>query len=380
MTTEVAAAPLVRPWWIRARLWVGLAAVIALGGLLVGTLSSEPGRRLDPSSAHKDGSKALARLLDEYGASVTRTSSVRTAITQGAGTAVVVVAPDEYSNVQLGTLASAAARLVLVAPGSRAARAVAPGLEPSPGAFPDQFPFCSDRGASAAGRVSMPDDAMPYLPGRTGATICYGGVYLTTPRLAVVGSPALLQNANLADRGVAALAINAITDSRRLSSIVWLMPGADAAGSGKASLWDLFPAGTYRVFWTLVVLGLLIAIWRARRLGGVISEPLPVVVRSAEVVEGHGRLYARAGARDRAAAALRAAVTGRLAHRLGLPRGSSAEQVAVAVAPLVGGAPGELVALLAGPPPADDVALLRLAHDLDGLEAALGGATEGMRR
>ena len=56
----------------------------------------------------------------------------------------------------------------------------------------------------------------------------------------------------------------------------------------------------------LAVLGGLLVLWRARRLGPVVTEPLPVVVRSAEVVEGHGRLYSRAGARDRAAAALRA--------------------------------------------------------------------------
>jgi hypothetical protein len=97
------------------------------------------------------------------------------------------------------------------------------------------------------------------------------------------------------------------------------------------------------------------------------------VVRSAETVEGHGRLYARAGARDRAASALRTAAAGRLATRLGLPRGAPAEQVAVAVAPVVGRPPADVVGLLAGPPPADDAALMRLAAELDHLESAAGG-------
>jgi hypothetical protein len=105
-----------------------------------------------------------------------------------------------------------------------------------------------------------------------------------------------------------------------------------------------------------------------------VTEPLPVVVRSAELVEGHGRLYARAGARDRAAAALRHATSVRLAARLGLPRGAPADQVAVAVAPVVGRSPAETAGILAGPPPADDAALMRLAHDLDHLEAAASGA------
>jgi hypothetical protein len=36
--------------------------------------------------------------------------------------------------------------------------------------------------------------------------------------------------------------------------------------------------------------------------------------------------------------------------------------------------------LLAGPPPADDAALGRLARELDTLEAALAGRTEGAGR
>jgi hypothetical protein len=128
------------------------------------------------------------------------------------------------------------------------------------------------------------------------------------------------------------------------------------------------------------VVGVLVAVWRARRLGAVVAEPLPVVVRAAELVEGHGRLYARAGARDRAAASLRGAAINRLGRRLGLPRGASPQHVAEAVAPFAGGSAADVAALLAGPPPADDAALGRLARELDTLEAALAGRTEGAGR
>lgn len=376
MTADVVAAPLVQPWFRRMRLWLVLALVVVLGSVLVGTLSNRPGRDLDPASPRKNGSKTLAWLLDHYGARLTVTNSIANATSGGPHAAVVVTAPDEYSDAQLTRLGAAAGRLVLIAPNTRAGHAVTAGLEPDPGGQLIEFPFCSDPGASAAGRVALPGDALPYEPGDSGATRCYGGLFLTTPRLAVLGSADLLRNDHLDDRGVAALDVNAITDSRRLTSVVWLMPGADASGTGTTSVWDLFPAGAYRVFWWLIAVGLLIAVWRARRLGGVVSEPLPVVVRSAEVVEGHGRLYARAGARDRAAAALRAAAVARLGHRLGLPPGASPEQVGVALAPLVGRAPADVVALLAGPAPGDDLGLLRLAHELDEL-AALGGSTEG---
>lgn len=368
---EIAASSLVKPWWRQARLWVVLLAVVVAAGALVGTLSDEPGRPLDPTSAHKNGSKALARLLQHYGATVSATHSIDTALAR-ADTAVLVSAPNDYSAAQLQRLAAGSARVVLVRPGTRAGNAIAPGLEPGAADGYD-VAICGDRGAVAAGPVAFPGDTLGYTPGRSGATQCFGGAVLVAPRLAVLGSADMLRNDHLDDRGIAALDINVITDSRRLTSVVWLLPGADTAGPGPASIWDLFPSGAYRAFWWLVAVGALTALWRARRLGGVVPEPLPVVVRSAEVVEGHGRLYARAGARDRAAAALRNATVTRLGHRLGLPRGAPAEQVAVAAAPIVRRPPADVVGLLAGPPPADDLALLRLAADLDQLESAVGG-------
>lgn len=366
---EVAAAPLVRPWWRRARVWLVLLVVLVLGAILVGTLSSQPGRPLDPRSSLHDGSKALARLLASYGAPVTTTSSLAAAVADGRDAAVLVTDPDDYSSAQLRRLGAASARLVLVQPDTRAAAAESPSLQPDPSAAVSDEPGCADPGAQAAGRVTMPDDAVAYLG--SGFTSCYGGALVTSPRLAVLGSPTLLRNDHLADEGVAALDVNAITDSRRLTSVVWLLPGSDAAGSGPASIWDLFPGGAYRVFWWLIALGVLVVLWRARRLGGVVTEPLPVVVRSAEVVEGHGRLYARAGARDRAAAALRSATAHRLAVRLNLPRGTTAPQVAAVVAPQVGRPVADVAAVLAGPAPSDDAGLLRLAQELDHLEACL---------
>lgn len=368
---EVASAPLVRPWWLRARLWAVLVAVVVAGAAAVATLADEPGRPLDPASAHKNGGKALVRLLEHYGADVTTTRSIDGALARP-GAAVLVTAPNDYSAAQLRRLAAAATRLVLVRPGTRAGNAVAPGLEPGVVNGSD-IAQCSDRGAAAAGTVHFPADTQAYTPGNSGAVACFGGGVLLATRLAVLGSSDMLRNDHLADDGIAALDINVITDSRRLTEVTWLLPGADTAGPGPASIWDLFPSGAYRAFWWLVAVGALTALWRARRLGGVVPEPLPVVVRSAEVVEGHGQLYARAGARDRAAAALRSATTARLGVRLGLPRGAPAEQVAVAAAAVVHGSPAQLAGLLAGPAPVDDAALVRLARELDHLESAVGG-------
>jgi hypothetical protein len=352
----------------RALVWLLLAAVLLGGGLLIAAVSSRPGTPLDPTSADDGGSRALVHVLARFGVSVSATTSLDTALAGGGRRAVVVTDPDAYSDAQLRRLTSVD-RLVLIRPGTRAA-AAADGLQPDPTREPADVPGCHDAGALAAGRVDLPGDALPYLAGKAGATSCYGGVLLTGPRRAVLGSADVLRNDTLTADGVAALDVNAITDSRRVRAVVWLRPGADAAGSGPASVWDLFPGGAYRAFWWLAAVLVLLAVWRARRLGGVVSEPLPVVVRAAELVEGHGRLYARAGARDRAAATLRTATVRRLGIRLGLPRTASADEVGAAVAPLVGRSPREVSQVLAGPVPSDDQELMRLARHLDELEEA----------
>jgi hypothetical protein len=367
MTADVRAAPLVRPWWQGARVWLGLAAVVVIGAVLVGTLSEQPGRPLDPSSTHGDGSKALVRLLAHYGTSVTSTSSTATALRSDV---VVVTAPDDYATEQLREMARAGRHLVLVQPGARALTALGSDAQPDRQVPPAGSPNCADPGAQAAGDVAFPSDTVSYSAAARG-THCYDGALVTEDDLAVLGSRALLTNNVLDDQGVAALDVNVITRDREANSVAWLTPGADAGGPGPASIWQLFPSAAHRAFWWLLFVGVLLALWRARRLGGVVSEPLPVVVRSAELVEGHGRLYARAGARQRAAAALRGAARSRLSQRLGLARAASAEQVAVAAAPIIGRPYGDLLALLAGPPPESDSMLVRLAHDLDQLEAGL---------
>ena len=115
---------------------------------------------------------------------------------------------------------------------------------------------------------------------------------------------------------------------------------------------------------------LLLALWRARRLGPVVAEPLPVVVRAAETVEGRARLYRRAGARGTAAEALRAGVrrpAGARARPAAPRRSRRPWSTAVAGTHRPDRAPRS-AALLYGAAPADDAALVRLADDLDALE------------
>ena len=104
---------------------------------------------------------------------------------------------------------------------------------------------------------------------------------------------------------------------------MWLVPAipptARPAGTPR-SFASLVPLAAYLVLAQLGVALALTALWRARRLGPLVTERLPVVVRASETVEGHARLYQSRRARDRVAAALRAAAAGRLLPGAGLRR------------------------------------------------------------
>jgi len=126
------------------------------------------------------------------------------------------------------------------------------------------------------------------------------------------------------------------------------------------------------VRWALLQLVLAVAVviwWRGRRLGRVVVEPLPVVVRATESVEGRARLYRRGHARESAADAMRTASLTRLRARLALPRTASTEVVVAAVSARTARPATEVAALLTpGGNPGDDASLTGLVDALDALE------------
>ncbi|MFI7606632.1 DUF4350 domain-containing protein [Micromonospora sp. NPDC049366] len=142
-------------------------------------------------------------------------------------------------------------------------------------------------------------------------------------------------------------------------------------------LWDAFPLWFWALLTQLVLVLLLAALWRARRLGPPAPEPLPVTVRSAETVLGRAQLYRRAGARGPAARTLRAATLTRVLPRLNLPADAPPDRVAAAVAARTGEGPGPTEELLYGGDPATDQELLDLARALDRITRTVAEAPPG---
>jgi hypothetical protein len=192
--------------------------------------------------------------------------------------------------------------------------------------------------------------------------------------ITLLGTGNPLTNGSLGQQGNAALALSLLAARSR---IVWLVPGpglaASGGGGGQQSASSLVPLAAYLVAYQLGIAAVLAALWRARRLGPLVAERLPVVVRASETVEGLAGLYRSRRARDRAAAALRTAMLARTLPALGLAAGTGPAEVISALSARSGSAAPSVEAMLFGPAPTDDAALVTLADDLDTLERKVRG-------
>lgn len=355
-----------------ARAPVAIALVVVAAAVLVAVFSNRtaPGY-LDPAAPDEVGSRAVAELLRDRGVAVDVV--VRAADLPADGSATVLVPfPAGLAPAQLEAVQEAGLDVVLVAPRAEVLAVLAPDLEVTARAAPVEVraPGCDLPAATRAGPVVL--GGTLYRGGGAGCYPFDGGAALarvaTGDRtVTALGSPDVLLNRTLAEEGNAALALALLGEHPRL---VWFRPVPEGPAVGaERSLAELLPPG-----WTwggaqLVVAAVLLAAWRARRLGPVVTEPLPVVVRSAEAEEGRARLYRRAGARGHAAAALRTAARARLAPLLGVPVTAGPAEVVPSVAARTGRPEGEVDALLYGPAPVDDAALITLADTLDTYEA-----------
>ena len=378
----------------RWRAPLAVLVLVLLGGVVIALLTpSRPTTGyLDPGNPGPQGTRALAALLAQRGQPVTRTDTVAAAqdaiqdlghqAGPGRAAALVITSPYLLSPQQLGELTRLPGNVVVVEPDSatlsalnrEAAGTAAPQVTVAGAdAVRPVRPDCTLAAATAAGDAGM-GGVLMRVSGTAGA-LCYrvdghptlvryltGGGRTVT----LLGSGVPLTNADLAHRGNAALALNLLRGSPR---IVWLVPSPPAISpAGQKSLFQEIPGPAYLVTLQLFVAAALAALWRTRRLGPLVAEPLPVVVRASETVEGHGRLYRSRRSRGRAAAVLRDAARHRITARLALPADADASAVSAAVAAVTGRDPGAVQAILYGPVPRDDAALVALAQDIDALE------------
>jgi hypothetical protein len=357
-----------RPWWVLAAL-VAICVVAAIATYLT---APRPGGRLDPEATGPDGGHALVALLRDHGVALIVANSVDEAVTAARPGSLLLFGQTQRVTTEplMKRLADASGDLLLVEPTSRARAALSPGIRSAGTGSADDAPDCVLREAKHAGTVDFGPSNTFRAVGDTTVTSCYGGAlvrYRDGERsVTVLGSTDFMTNGGLLRAGNAALAMNLAGGHSRL---VWFAPQhIEGGSSAKGKIFDLIPQN---VTWMVIQLWLTVALtawWKGRRIGPLVAEDLPVVVRASETVEGRGRLYRSRRARDRAAQALRTATLQRLVPRLGLGADAQPPAAVQAIAARSRSEPEMLRHILFGPPPSTDADLVQLTHALDEIE------------
>lgn len=361
-------------WQVLRTPLLACGALVLMVIVLLITTSARTSGPFSPDSTEPAGAKALATLLADHGVKVAGTGELDDAVASGTGRTLLIapggsLRPEDWRRI-------AAARwshVVLVRPSHRALTALAPGVANAYDTLDEasRAPACDLTAAARAGTATVSGTS---YSAPASADRCYGnGIQHTVVRVEVdgrtvdvIGTPGSFSNAGLAADGNAALALNLIgTDS----DLVWYVPGFEGSAprgdDGDDTDEPVIPPQVRYVAWALAFAVLVLALWRGRRLGPVVPEPLPVIVHAAETTEGRARLYRRSRARDRAAAALRESTLGRVRAAHGIPRRTEPAAVVATVAARTGRDPATVFALLYGPEPADDAALLSLSNELE---------------
>lgn len=332
--------------------------------------------RLDPGSAAPDGSRAVAQVLEDQGVEVTVVRDAEAFEDTNLGGAAVVVT----SAADLGQ--STLRRLVDHARGSPVLV-----VEPPTGIVEELAPQLAvvTLGSAEGLRGECDNALLDDLRLRVDAADGYRGAEhgcFTVDGAAVharagdhvtlLGAGSILTNDQVTAGDNAAAALRLLGQKEHL---VWYVPDpADQVAGDAVSLESQLPDWIGPGLGLLTAAGLALLLWRGRRLGPLVTEPLPVTVRSIEATRGRGRLYRRADARGHAGDVLRDATRRRLAARLRLPRtGADPHHLVDSVAHATGRPHAEVGPLLfpAVEPATTDRDLLDLARRLHDLEEAL---------
>ena len=350
-----------------ATLVVTLGLVVAVAVLVLLGGGGRTGAPLDPDNPGPDGAQALARVLEERGVDLTVARDAAALEATGVEDTTVVVTSTELLGESTTDRLLAHTRgvpLVLVDP--------APGLVGLIGPFEAPSRSTQDGGWEAecsdplfADLTVEVDRALAYP-----ADGCFrdenGSLVVQSGEVTLFGVSEALTNDQVLRADNAAAAVRLLGQHDRL---VWYVPTIDDLPVGDGvSLETLLPRWIGPGLWLGALAGVALVAWRARRLGPLATEPLPVVVKAIETTQARGRLYRKARDRPHAAEALRQATRTRAATRLGLT-GPTDPLLVSEVARHTGRDQDEVAALLdPGVPPGTDQDLIMLARGLAELD------------
>ena len=370
--------------------WVLAAAflvIVAVAGIALTGSAVSRGTPFSATNPGPIGSMAVAEVLRQRGVDVRVAGSLgaaRAALSGSSNSTLFLVDPGNYlDDAQLRGITGLARDLVVLTPGFAQLRAIAPEIAQAGTVTRAALRSgCSLPAAARAERVSGAGRGYRVIGQGADATTCFGSgskvfslirLESGSHTVTVLGTSDAFSNEHVAERGNAALALNLLGANPRL---VWYLPTIDdSAVAGGPSIAELTPVWVSPVLALLVIVAIVAAFWRGRRMGPLVIENLPVTVRASETMEGRARLYQKGAARLRALDALRVGTIDRLAAQCGLPRLASVDDVIAAVAQLTASDPLEVRSLLLDDAPRTDRDLVRLSDRLFELERSVARAT-----
>lgn len=301
--------------------------------VLVAPSRTDGGRYLDPESPQPGGTKALVSLLEGLGAQVEQAEQLPLVDHD-----VALVLEDALDDAGLDAMdawVNDGGRLVVADPSSPL-NPFSATVDPEPDEFEDRN--CSVAAFSEAETMT---GTFEELRADGASVACFGdgseGQVVIGPRgagvVVVIGGPEPFTNEYIddEDNAVLAVALLAPREGTRVALV-----GAARVGEGDETIGDLLGDRVRRAMLQLVLGFLVYALWRARRLGAPVSESLPVELPASELVRSMGKLLQRGETRAQVGRLLNDDMRRRLARRLDLAAGLSAQQVAVIAASRTG--------------------------------------------
>ena len=352
---------------------VGFGVAVMCGLLIVAWAAGRPpedGAPLDPRSSGQFGARGLVLFLEEMGATVTLSSTGPVPDTD-----VVLVLSDrmnESTQDEIIDWVGEGGTLVVADPSSF----LSGPLADEAGGLGDLLEGDLERGdcditaladvddieAPAASFYAVPPAGASCFGDREDAYIVSAGERAGT--VVSIGSPTPFLNDAL-DEGDHAVLAGALL-APQAGTHVTIME-APPPGEGDDTLGDLIADGVKAALVQLALAFLVYALFRARRLGRPVPEPLPVQIAGSELVVAVGELIQQSGDPGRAAVVLREDTRRTLARRLGLPVDADPVLVAEAVASRLGRDRDTIIDLLTLGSVTDEAALMDLAHALESI-------------
>lgn len=384
-----------RRWWLTHRFWlicIAAFVVLSLLGFFLGSGTGKTAGTLSITNPAPSGAQAAASVLRNQGVNVTAADSLAAtadalaANGQGASTVLFHDPRNLLSAAQVAELSrraeDAGAAVVAVTPAPLALQRLSPEISSTgtTAGTPAVAAQCTHPDAVAAGTIDggAGSSAKGSLHLYKGAQTCFmptgtagaAGGYMAangTGSVVVLGNAGIINNQNLASRGNAALALRLLGGAPNL---IWYTASLKdiPVAEKPPTLAEFTPEWIFPASAWLLLVGVLGMLWKGRRNGPLVAEPLPVMVKSSETLTGRARLYQDARAFGTATRTLQHAALTRLAHALRLGNAAPAAAVVEAVATATGRKQYDVHALLLGDAPTSEKDMLSMAAELAALE------------